>query len=84
MSQTKFARFSSRQEDLLPRNFYNLKADLPTLPKPPLHPGTKQPISPQDLEPVFPKGFIAQEATLAGPAAARRPRFGGQWPTANR
>jgi tryptophan synthase beta chain len=64
MSQTKFARFSGRQADLLPRNFYNLKADLPSLPKPPLHPGTKQPISPKDLEPVFPKGFIAQEGTL--------------------
>jgi tryptophan synthase beta chain len=64
MSQMKFARFSSRQADLLPRSFYNLKADLPSLPKPPLHPGTKQPISPQDLEPVFPKGFIAQEGTL--------------------
>lgn len=64
MSQMKFARFSSRQADLLPRSFYNLKADLPSLPKPSLHPGTKQPISPQDLEPVFPKGFIAQEGTL--------------------
>ena len=64
MSPTKFARFTCREDDVLPRNFYNLKADLPTLPKPPLHPGTKQPISPQDLEPVFPKGFIAQEGTL--------------------
>jgi tryptophan synthase beta chain len=64
MTQMKTARFSSRQADLLPRFFYNLKADLPTLPQPPLHPGTKQPISPQDLEPVFPKGFIAQEGTM--------------------
>jgi len=64
MNQTKFARFSGREDSLLPRSFYNLKADLPTLPKPPLHPGTKQPISPQDLEPVFPKGFIAQEGTM--------------------
>lgn len=56
-------RFSSRAADLLPRAFYNLKADLRVPPKPPLHPGTKEPLKPQDLEPVFPKGFIAQEFT---------------------
>ena len=54
-------RFSSRDADILPRAFYNLKADLPVPPKPPLHPGTKEPLDPKDLEPVFPKGFIAQE-----------------------
>jgi tryptophan synthase beta chain len=64
MNSTKFARFSSRQAGLLPENFYNLKADLPSLPKTPLHPGTKQPLMPADLEPVFSKGFIAQEGTL--------------------
>jgi len=57
-------RFASRQEDILPKNFYNLKADLNEQPKPPLHPGTKEPIKPEDLEPLFPKGFIAQEGTL--------------------
>lgn len=56
-----YARFSSRDQDLLPENFYNIKADLPEPPKPPLHPGTKQPLRPEDLEPVFPKSFIAQE-----------------------
>jgi len=56
-----YHRFSSRSTDLLPRTFYNLKADLAIPPKPPLHPGTKEPLNPQDLEPVFPKGFIAQE-----------------------
>ena len=57
-------RFSSRQIDYLPTHFYNLKADLPDLPQPPLNPGTKQPLKPEDLEPVFPKGFIRHEATL--------------------
>jgi tryptophan synthase beta chain len=56
-------RFSSRTADLLPLAFYNLKADLPIPPKPPLHPGTKEPLKPEDLEPVFSKGFIAQEIT---------------------
>jgi len=57
-------RFSSRKFDDLPTHFYNLKADLPDLPQPPLHPGTKQPLKPEDLEPIFPKGMISQEVTL--------------------
>ena len=54
-------RFASRRSDLLPRAYYNIKADLPTPPKPPLHPATKQPLKPEDLEPIFPKSFIRQE-----------------------
>ena len=57
-------RFSSRHQDLLPTAFYNIKADLPDLPSPALHPGTKKPLGPEDLAPVFPMSFIAQEATL--------------------
>jgi tryptophan synthase beta chain len=58
-----FARFTSRDSDYLPATFYNIKADLPEPPPPPLHPGTKQPLRPEDLEPIFPKGFIAQNGT---------------------
>ena len=54
-------RFASRRSDLIPRAYYNIKADLPTPPKPPLHPGTKEPLKPEDLEPIFPKSFIRQE-----------------------
>jgi len=54
-------RFASRKKDFLPRSFYNLKADLPAPPKPPLHPGTNQPLKPEDLEAIFPKSFIRQE-----------------------
>jgi tryptophan synthase beta chain len=54
-------RFASRRSDLLPRSYYNIKADLPTPPKPPLHPGTKEPLKPEDLEPIFPRSFIRQE-----------------------
>jgi tryptophan synthase beta chain len=57
-------RFASRKEEFLPRAFYNIKADLPSPPKPPLHPGTKEPLKPEDLEAIFPKSFIRQE----GPA----------------
>jgi tryptophan synthase beta chain len=57
-------RFASRKSDYLPENFYNLKADLPELPKPPLNPGTKEPLRPEELEPIFPKGFIQQEISM--------------------
>ena len=58
-------RYASRNTDYLPKAFYNIKADLPSPPKPPLHPGTKQPIKPEDLEVIFPKGFIRQEGGTA-------------------
>lgn len=64
MNGSYINRFSTRKKEDLPKFFYNIKADLPELPKPALHPATKNPIQPKDLEPVFPKGFIAQEATL--------------------
>jgi tryptophan synthase beta chain len=54
-------RFASRKQEFLPRAFYNIKADLPSPPKPPLHPGTKEPLKPEDLEAIFPKSFIRQE-----------------------
>ncbi len=56
-------RCASRKADYLPAAYYNIKADLPSLPKPPLHPGTKEPIRPEDLEAIFPRGFIAHEGT---------------------
>ncbi|MCX6789064.1 MAG: TrpB-like pyridoxal phosphate-dependent enzyme [Candidatus Gribaldobacteria bacterium] len=43
---------------------YYLKKYLGKLPEPPLHPGTKQPIKPEDLEPIFAKELIKQEMTL--------------------
>ena len=58
-------RYASRKSDYLPKAFYNIKADLPSPPKPPLHPGTKEPIKPEDLEVIFPKGFIRQEGETA-------------------
>jgi tryptophan synthase beta chain len=57
-------RFSSRRYDFLPTHFYNIKGDLAKLPKPPLHPGTNQPLKPEDLMPLFPNNFIAQEGTM--------------------
>ena len=54
-------RFATRKPEYLPKAYYNIKADLEEPPPPPLHPGTKQPLDPKDLEVIFPKGFIAHE-----------------------
>ncbi len=50
-------------EDEMPTHWYNVIADLPSPPPPPLHPGTLQPIGPDDLAPLFPMDLIAQEVT---------------------
>ncbi|UCE90819.1 MAG: TrpB-like pyridoxal phosphate-dependent enzyme [Methanobacteriota archaeon] len=45
----------------MPKKWYNILPDLPTPLPPPLNPATKEPISPSDLEAIFPKALIAQE-----------------------
>jgi tryptophan synthase beta chain len=50
-------------ESAIPTHFYNIVADLPSPLKPPLHPGTKQPIGPEALAPIFPMGLIKQEVS---------------------
>jgi tryptophan synthase beta chain len=50
-------------EDEMPTRWYNLIADLPEPPPPPLHPGTGDPVGPDDLAPLFPMALIAQEVT---------------------
>jgi len=49
------------REDEIPKQWYNIQADLPTPMQPPLHPGTGKPIGPEDLAPVFPMNLIEQE-----------------------
>lgn len=48
-------------ENELPTRWYNIAADMPNKPLPPLHPGTKKPLCPEDLAPLFPMGLIEQE-----------------------
>ena len=48
-------------ETRLPEAWYNLAADLPEPPPPVLHPGTGQPVGPDDLAPLFPMEIIKQE-----------------------
>ncbi len=50
-------------ENDIPRQWYNLAADLPSMPPPPLNPGTGQPIGPEALEPIFPMELILQEVS---------------------
>ncbi|HEX7549552.1 MAG TPA: TrpB-like pyridoxal phosphate-dependent enzyme [Candidatus Methylomirabilis sp.] len=50
-------------ESDLPRQWYNVQADLPKPMAPPLHPGTRQPIDPEALAPIFPMELIKQEVT---------------------
>ena len=47
----------------IPSKWYNIQADLKTPAPPVLHPGTKQPIGPQDLAPLFPMELIKQEVS---------------------
>ena len=58
-TQTKYLL----QESQLPKFWYNIQADLPAPLPPVLHPGTLQPIGPDDLAPLFPMSLIEQEVT---------------------
>ncbi|MDD5338338.1 MAG: TrpB-like pyridoxal phosphate-dependent enzyme [Dehalococcoidales bacterium] len=57
MEKTKFLL----EEKDMPTKWYNIQADLPKPLPPYLHPGTKQPLGPADLAPLFPMELIKQE-----------------------
>ena len=48
-------------EQEIPRQWYNIQADMSKLPPPPLHPGTKKPAVADDFAPLFPPALIEQE-----------------------
>ena len=50
-------------ETQIPKHWYNIAADLPKPPPAVLHPGTLQPIGPDDLAPLFPMALIMQEVS---------------------
>jgi tryptophan synthase beta chain len=50
-------------ESEIPRQWYNIMADMPTPLEPPLDPGTGQPIGPDALSPIFPMPLIEQEVS---------------------
>ncbi len=47
----------------IPRQWYNIMADMPNLPRPPLNPRTLQPVGPDDLSAIFPMALIEQEVS---------------------
>jgi tryptophan synthase beta chain len=59
VEQTKYLL----DEDRLPRRWYNIRADMPSPPQPVLHPGTGEPVGPDDLAPLFPMELIQQEVS---------------------
>ncbi|MFA7616180.1 MAG: TrpB-like pyridoxal phosphate-dependent enzyme [Moheibacter sp.] len=50
-------------EDQMPKFWYNIAADMPNKPLPPLHPATGEPIGPEALAPLFPMELIEQEVS---------------------
>ncbi|MGV8079062.1 MAG: TrpB-like pyridoxal phosphate-dependent enzyme [Syntrophales bacterium] len=51
------------EEREIPRQWYNILADVPTPMSPPLHPATGQPVKAEDLAPIFPMNLIEQEVS---------------------
>ncbi len=60
---TKQKRFFL-SEDELPRQWYNIQADMVNKPMPPLHPQTKKPLTPEDLYPIFCEECSRQELNM--------------------
>jgi tryptophan synthase beta chain len=51
-------------ESEIPTHYYNIMADLPEPLAPPLHPGTREPVGPELLAPIFPMELIRQEVSM--------------------
>ncbi len=49
------------EDSEIPEQWYNIQADMPSLPDPPVNPETEEPAGPEDLAPIFPKKIIEQE-----------------------
>jgi len=50
-------------ESEIPTRWYNIASDMPNRPQPVLHPGTGEPVGPDDLAPLFPMELILQEVS---------------------
>jgi tryptophan synthase beta chain len=62
MTASTPTRFTLTQADI-PSEWYNLAADFPEPMPPPLHPGTKQPVTPDMMTAIFPENLVEQEMT---------------------
>ena len=61
MSKVPYKIYLSENE--LPKQWYNIQADMPNPLLPPLNPQTKKPVSPDDLAAIFPRELILQEVS---------------------
>jgi tryptophan synthase beta chain len=62
MIHTMNTRFSLPQQEI-PTHWYNVLADVPKPLPPPLHPGTKEPVTPEMMTAIFPENLVEQEMT---------------------
>ena len=60
---TKQKRFFLAEEEI-PTQWYNIQADMPNKPLPPLHPATHEPMKAEDLYPIFAKELCHQELNV--------------------
>ncbi len=63
MASTKIPNRIVLTEDQIPTQWYNIRADMPEDHDPYLHPGTLQPVGPDDLTPIFAEALCMQEGT---------------------
>lgn len=59
MKERRKRYFLSEEE--IPRQWYNIQAEMPNKPLPPIHPATKQPLKAEDLFPIFAEELCRQE-----------------------
>lgn len=62
MSRAEFSKILLR-EDQIPTHWYNIQADMPNVPPPPLNPRTGEMVRPDDLAAIFPPALIEQEVS---------------------
>lgn len=63
---TKTKRFILPESEI-PTRWYNVMADMPNKPMPPLNPATKQPLKASDLYPIFAEALADQEMNQTDP-----------------
>ena len=59
------------EEHEIPKQWYNVRADMPVKPAPLLNPGTGKPLTLEEMEPIFCTELIKQELTASGVSPAQ-------------
>ena len=61
MSETRIPNKIYLSEEEIPKQWYNVRADMKVKPAPLLNPATHQPLKPEELEPIFCNELVQQE-----------------------